>query len=119
MPHGVHNGKMLPEMLKPIVRIAEGMLKEKKAAFARLSMEKLQPETKIKATNVKYPRPMMHSLRTMQATPANWIKRQYDLAYKPAAGVNFFPHGMRDPHNKEKLFLFYLQERSPFYAPFY
>ena len=99
--------EMPPDELKTVVQIAEGMLKGKNPVFAQLWAKQMRPETKIEVANVKYAGPMMHTPQTMQTTLAGWIKKQYDVDYKPKAGVNFFPHGMRDPQGKENFFLFY------------
>ncbi|MBN1316006.1 MAG: hypothetical protein JXA42_11075 [Anaerolineales bacterium] len=95
--------------LKPVVKIAEGMLKGKNLAFAHLMDNQLAPDSMIHIANVQYAGAIMHTPQTMQATLAGWIKRQHNVNFRPILGQNFFPHGMRDPQGKENYFLFYFE----------
>jgi hypothetical protein len=99
--------KMPAATLQPVVKIADNMLRKKTPAFVRLWEERVKPETMIEVSNLQYAGPMMHTPQSMQATLAGWIKKQYDVEFKPEMGENFFPHGMRDPQGKENFFLFY------------
>ena len=97
--------KMPAATLQPVVKIADGMLRKKNPVFERLWSENVKPDTKIEVANVKYAGPLMHTPQSMQSTLAGWIKNQYGVDFKPEVGVNFFPHGMRDPQGKENYFL--------------
>jgi hypothetical protein len=99
--------KMPEAQLQPVVKIADNMLRKKEPAFTHLWEEKVQPQTMIEVANVKYAGPLMHTPQSMQSTLAGWIKNQYGVEFKPVMGVNFFPHGMRDPQGKKNFFLFY------------
>ena len=105
--------KMPAETLRPIVHIAEGMLKGKDTTFARLMREQMLPDTKIEIANIKYAGPLIHTPQTMQLTLAGWIKRQYNVDFGPEVGKNFFPHGMRNSQGKENFFLFYFDMNAP------
>lgn len=100
---------MPADALKPIVKLAEEMLKRKNPIFAQLMDEQIGPETMIHIANVQYAGPILHTPQTMQATLAGWIKNQHNVIYRPVVDQNFFPHGMRDSQGRENYFLFYFE----------
>ena len=97
--------KMDDETLFPVLSIAEKMLQEKHAAFAKL-WASIRDETHKKTGNHLY-NAEMHNPQTMQVAFDTWLIGQHDVKFAPEFGENFFPHAMSDPQGRENYFLYY------------
>ena len=97
--------KMAPKPLQAVTHLAGDMLKAKDSTFKQL-MEHLAPKTPIEIANLQYIA-SMYTPQVMQTSMKGWLEKQYNIAFKPVAGNNFFLHGMRDPQGKENFILFY------------
>ena len=96
-----------PETLKSVVQIGDDMLRERNPAFARLWGEHLHPDTPIIVANILFAGALMHTPQTMQAALIGWLKEEHNIECTPAINHNFFPHGMRDPQDRENFLLYY------------
>ncbi len=91
--------------LKPVLQIAEKMLREKHAAFTKLS-EAMRETTPLQIGNQPY-NAEMHNPQTMQIALDTWLIGHHDVKFEPEFNENFFPHAMRDPQGRENYFLYY------------
>ena len=96
---------MNEDVLSPVLGIAEKMLQEKNAGFAKL-WKAVNEETLKKSGNYLY-NAEMHNPQTMQVAFDTWLIGQHDVKFEPEFGENFFPHAMRDPQGRENYFLYY------------
>jgi hypothetical protein len=98
---------MNPETLRSVVSFADNMLQRKNPAFASIMQEQMLPGSRIEIANIQYAGPSMHTPENMQTTLQGWLKRQYNVEFRPEINQNFFPQGMRDPQGRDNFFLFY------------
>ena len=96
-----------PDTLKSVVQIGDDMLREKNRAFAHLLGEQMHPDTPIIVANILFAGALMHTLQTMQAALIGWLEVQHNVECTPAINHSFFPHGMRDPQDRENFLLYY------------
>ncbi len=96
---------MNKDALAPVLEIAERMLQEKNAGFAKLQAA-MQEDTPKESGNYLY-NAKMHNPQTMQIAFDTWLIGQHDVKFEPEFGETFFPHAMRDPQGRENYFLYY------------
>jgi hypothetical protein len=92
--------------LMGVGKIAGDMLKGKNANFRLLEEQLTNSKTPMHFANLEY-NAIMHTPQTMQTTLGGWLKNQYQIAFRPVIGKNFFPHGMKDPQGRDNFVLFY------------
>ncbi len=93
------------DALAPVLEIAEKMLQEKNAEFAKLRAA-MQEDTPKESGNYLY-NAEMHNPQTMQIAFDTWLIGQHDVKFEPEFGETFFPHAMLDPQGRENYFLYY------------
>ena len=98
--------KLDSNTLMGVSKIAGDMLKGKDANFKQLEEQFTRANTPVHISNLQYSA-LMHTPQTMQTTLAGWLKGQYQVQFHSKLGINFFPHGMKDPQGRENYVLFY------------
>ena len=94
------------DTLIALFRMASDRLKEKDTTFKERMENWANSKSRAEISNIQYSA-MMHTPESMQTSMMGWLKRQYNIAFKPVTGSNFFVHGMGDPEGRENIFLFY------------
>ncbi|MEW5956554.1 MAG: hypothetical protein AB1801_02440 [Chloroflexota bacterium] len=102
--------KLNPKTVQGVTFLAADMLKAKDPTFKQL-MAGLAPKTPIEIASLQFVA-SFYTPQTMQTSMKSWVEKQYNVAFDPIAGSNFFLQGMRDPQGRENYVLFYFDTNS-------